>query len=89
MHAFIDLGSVRDSAQVQSDGDTPSLYSEAANYQPLIRLLMLSQMHEEGRYHEMLFISDTCQAASLYGSIQAPHIVSMASSKIGNIPYHY
>ncbi|KAL3155313.1 glycosylphosphatidylinositol anchor biosynthesis [Trebouxia sp. C0009 RCD-2024] len=40
-------------------------------------------MHKEAKYHEMLFISDTCQAASLYGSIQAPHILSMASSKIG------
>ena len=47
------------------------------------------QMHEQARYHEMLFISDTCQAASLYGSIQAPHILSMASSKIGNIPLGY
>ncbi|KAL3138470.1 hypothetical protein ABBQ32_006261 [Trebouxia sp. C0010 RCD-2024] len=40
-------------------------------------------MHKEAKYHEMLFISDTCQAASLYGSIQAPHVLSMASSKIG------
>lgn len=41
------------------------------------------QMYEQAKYHEMLFISDTCQAASLYGSIKAPHVLSMASSKIG------
>lgn len=40
-------------------------------------------MWTEGRYNELLFISDTCQAASLYGSIRSPNIVAMASSKIG------
>ncbi|DBA71030.1 TPA: hypothetical protein ACH3X2_011458 [Trebouxia sp. C0005] len=40
-------------------------------------------MHEQNKYNELLFIADTCQAASLYGSIRSPNIVSMASSKIG------
>lgn len=60
--------------------------SERRPCSKLSRSLCKLQMHKEARYHEMLFISDTCQAASLYGSIQAPHILSMASSKIGNLP---
>ena len=46
-------------------------------------VMIVLQMWTEGRYNELLFISDTCQAASLYGSIRSPNIVAMASSKIG------
>ena len=46
-------------------------------------VVIVLQMWTEGRYNELLFISDTCQAASLYGSIRSPNIVAMASSKIG------
>ena len=44
------------------------------------------QMHEQQRYNEIVFISDTCQAESLYGKISSPKIMSMASSKIGKLP---
>lgn len=41
------------------------------------------QMHEKLRYHEILFIIDTCQAASMYQKFHSPNIVSIASSKVG------
>ena len=44
------------------------------------------QMHEQQRYNDIVFISDTCQAESLYGKISSPNIMSMASSKIGKLP---
>ena len=86
MCTLIGLGNAYSSSEAQLDVITPGLQHKAGK--TLILLLIMSQMNEEGRYHEMLFISDTCQAASLYGSIQAPHIVSMASSKIGKNLHH-
>ncbi|KAF6031997.1 PIGK [Bugula neritina] len=41
------------------------------------------QMHQKLRYHELLFIIDTCQAASMYKKFYSPNIVAIASSKVG------
>lgn len=41
------------------------------------------QMYEKQRYHELLFIIDTCQAASMYQKFYSPNIISVASSKVG------
>lgn len=41
------------------------------------------QMHEKLRYHELLFIIDTCQAASMYQKFYSPNIIAVASSKVG------
>lgn len=41
------------------------------------------QMHEKLRYHELLFIIDTCQAESMYKKFYSPNIVAIASSKVG------
>lgn len=41
------------------------------------------QMHEKLRYHELMFIIDTCQAASMYQKFYSPNIISVASSMVG------
>lgn len=41
------------------------------------------QMHLKGRYNEMLFIVDTCQAESLSSQIYSPNIIGIGSSKVG------
>ncbi|CAK8674846.1 unnamed protein product [Clavelina lepadiformis] len=41
------------------------------------------QMWQKRRYHELLFIIDTCQAVSMYGKFYSPNIMSIASSQIG------
>lgn len=46
-------------------------------------LIGVMQMWAEGRYKEVIFISDTCQAASLYGKVRSPNLIAMASSRIG------
>eukprot|EP00003_Mantamonas_plastica_P025282 TRINITY_DN4919_c1_g1_i2.p1 TRINITY_DN4919_c1_g1~~TRINITY_DN4919_c1_g1_i2.p1 ORF type:complete len:196 (-),score=48.64 TRINITY_DN4919_c1_g1_i2:8-595(-) len=38
-------------------------------------------MNQKGRYHEMLFIADTCQAATLHKQIYSPNIIAIGSSK--------
>lgn len=43
----------------------------------------LSQMAAQQRYGRMLFIVDTCQAASLIQGVTAPDVIMMASSKTG------
>jgi len=42
-----------------------------------------AQMWEKRRYNELLFIIDTCQAASMYQHFYTPNIISIASSSIG------
>lgn len=41
------------------------------------------QMYEKLRYHEMLFIIDTCQAASMLHRFYSPNVVGIASSRVG------
>jgi len=41
------------------------------------------QMWQKGRYREILFIIDTCQAASMYQHFYSPNILSIASSLVG------
>ena len=41
------------------------------------------QMYEKLRYHELLFIIDTCQAASMYQKFYSPNIIGIASSMVG------
>ena len=38
------------------------------------------QMYEKRRYRELLFIIDTCQAATMYEMIRSPNILAIASS---------
>lgn len=43
----------------------------------------LEQMWQKRRYHEILFVVDTCQASSMYEKFYSPNILAVASSKVG------
>lgn len=43
----------------------------------------IAQMHEKGRYKEVLLISETCQASTLYSRVHSPNVLAIASSKKG------
>ena len=45
------------------------------------------QMHEKRRYHEMLFIIDTCQANTLYKQFYSPNILAIGSSRYAENSY--
>ena len=41
------------------------------------------QMWSKGRYNELLFVIDTCQAASMYEKFYSPNVLAVASSLVG------
>lgn len=41
------------------------------------------QMWQKKRYHEMMFIIETCQAVSMYRRFYSPNILAVASSQVG------
>lgn len=41
------------------------------------------QMWQKNRYHEILFVIDTCQAASMYQKFYSPNVIGVASSLVG------
>ncbi|KAJ3174742.1 glycosylphosphatidylinositol anchor biosynthesis [Geranomyces variabilis] len=47
------------------------------------------QMHEKKRYHELFFMIDTCQAASMYRQIYSPNILAAASALKGQNSYSH
>ena len=47
------------------------------------------QMHEQRRYNEILFMIDTCQAATLDNQFYSPNIVSIGSSRLGENSYSH
>ncbi|CAG8536955.1 9955_t:CDS:2 [Paraglomus occultum] len=47
------------------------------------------QMWEKRRYHEILFMIDTCQANTMYSQIYSPNILSTGSSKLGENSYSH
>jgi phosphatidylinositol glycan class K len=47
------------------------------------------EMDSKGRYNEILFIADTCQAATLMTTLQAPRMVTIGSSKLDQSSYSY
>jgi len=40
-------------------------------------------MWQKQRYHELFFMIDTCQAASMYEKFYSPNILAVASSLVG------
>ncbi|KAL7515920.1 hypothetical protein ACHAWF_000013, partial [Thalassiosira exigua] len=46
-----------------------------------------SQMRELGRYNQILFISDTCQAFTMVDKIEVPDVYSIGSSLKGQNSY--
>jgi len=51
----------------------------------------LQQMHLKRRYHEILFIADTCQAGTLFNQFEhtVPNIVSIGSSSYAENSYSH
>lgn len=49
----------------------------------------IAQMHEKKRYHEIFFMIDTCQAASMYKRIRSPNVLAAASSQTGEPSYSH
>jgi len=49
----------------------------------------LEQMHLQHRYNELLFIADTCQAATLHRQLHSPHIAAIGSSRLGENSYSH
>jgi len=43
----------------------------------------VEDMWEKNRYHEMLLIVDTCQAASMYEKLYSPNVLAAGSSLVG------
>lgn len=43
----------------------------------------IGQMWQKQRYHELFFMIDTCQAASMYEKFYSPNILAVASSLVG------
>lgn len=43
----------------------------------------LEQMWQKRRYHELFFMIDTCQAASMYEKFYSPNVLAVASSLVG------
>jgi len=48
-----------------------------------------AQMWEKKRYHEMLFMIDTCQANTMYTKFYSPNIVATGSSEIDESSYSH
>ena len=47
----------------------------------------LAQMHARDRYNEVLFLADTCQAATLAKAIRSPRVLALSSSGLGENSY--
>ncbi|KAJ1567886.1 hypothetical protein HK405_004411, partial [Cladochytrium tenue] len=47
----------------------------------------IAQMRQKRRYNEIFFMTDTCQAATLYGQIYSPGVLAAASSLKGENSY--
>ncbi|KAI5839240.1 peptidase C13 family-domain-containing protein [Morchella snyderi] len=47
------------------------------------------QMWEKKRYHEMLFMVDTCQANTMYSKFYSPNILATGSSKLDESSYSH
>jgi len=49
----------------------------------------IEEMKQRGRFNEMLFVADTCQAETLLQRLSTPGVVGIASSKLGENSYAY
>lgn len=49
----------------------------------------LAQMHEKKRYHEILFMIDTCQANTMYSKFRSPNLIATGSSEIDQSSYSH
>jgi GPI-anchor transamidase subunit K len=49
----------------------------------------IEQMHRKNRYNEILFMADTCQAATLFNRFYSPNVLSIGSSMKSENSYAY
>ncbi|ORX39020.1 peptidase C13 family-domain-containing protein [Kockovaella imperatae] len=49
----------------------------------------IEQMSEKKRFNKLLFMTDTCQAATMYSKIYSPNVISTACSQIGENSYSH
>ena len=49
----------------------------------------IEQMWEKRRYHELLFMIDTCQASTMASKIYSPNVLAVGSSMKGQNSYSY
>ncbi|OQR94354.1 GPI-anchor transamidase [Achlya hypogyna] len=49
----------------------------------------IQEMHVKGRYHELFFMVDTCQAGSLAKQLYSPNVVTIGSASTGQNSYAY
>ncbi|KAI9863797.1 MAG: glycosylphosphatidylinositol anchor biosynthesis [Vezdaea acicularis] len=49
----------------------------------------IEQMYEKKRYHELLFMIDTCQANTMYSKFYSPNIIATGSSEIDQSSYSH
>jgi phosphatidylinositol glycan class K len=49
----------------------------------------LAQMRAKGRYNEVLFIADTCQASTLAAQVHSPGVLAVGSSEKGENSYSH
>ncbi|EJD00184.1 uncharacterized protein FOMMEDRAFT_50097, partial [Fomitiporia mediterranea MF3/22] len=47
------------------------------------------QMWQKKRYHELLFMIDTCQANTMYSKIYSPNVLATGSSELGENSYSH
>ena len=47
----------------------------------------IEQMSEKQRFNKLLFMVDTCQAATMYSKFYSPNVISTACSLIGENSY--
>ncbi|MES1919283.1 Nitrogen permease regulator-like 2, variant 2 [Bonamia ostreae] len=49
----------------------------------------IKQMEIQGRFNEILLVTDTCEAFSLYKSLYSANVIAVASSDVGESSYSY
>ena len=49
----------------------------------------VAQMRARGRYRRLLFIADTCQAATLHGRMVSPGVLAIGSSRLKENSYSW
>lgn len=49
----------------------------------------IAHMHAKGRYNEILFMAETCQASTLAKAIRSPRVLAISSSDLGESSYSH
>lgn len=63
--------------------------SFAMRASPLVKKPELTRMPRLPRYHEILFMIDTCQANTMYSKLYSPNIIATGSSELDQSSYSH